>query len=353
MASSPEILLQTENVRIRYVPGSGDGRVCVVTFSNWTARPRRDRPGFGERFLCDRGLSAVYVTSAGNDWWQYEEMERLGPLLCGIRQRYPRLVTYGSSMGAYGAILFAPDCQADAVIAASPQCSIDPARIAFDKVRSRDGARLRIIRDAFRPSRAIVYVIYDNLNVDAEHARRIAEVLPVELLVAPGSGHPAVERLARAGVLKQTVLGLVHGTADLAELRRTLRRARGVSASYWRHQAMRGRHAPRQIALLRRAQALDPTRLDAYAMEARLLTRQGDLRGAAEAYRRGFAAGGKAPARVKAWYAELLLQLGRVQLAAAWADEALAMEPDHPKFRQLAAACLDALRAAPERGLRE
>src|SRR3712207_9016 len=83
-----------------------DGPV-VVTFTEHHARyPIAE--GFGDRFLEKQGIASVSFISKANHWWQTAEMHQAIDLVrkhSAIASR--RKIGYGSSMGAYGAILFA------------------------------------------------------------------------------------------------------------------------------------------------------------------------------------------------------------------------------------------------------
>ena len=66
-------LYRSATLCVRACPGA-DGTRWVVTFDNYGADASLDRPGFGEQFLRSRGLSAIVVIGAGNDWYQYPDM---------------------------------------------------------------------------------------------------------------------------------------------------------------------------------------------------------------------------------------------------------------------------------------
>ena len=53
-----------------------------------------------------------------------------------------RVMTYGSSMGGYAALRFARALRADAILALSPQYSIDPAVVPWEDRWRQDGARI-------------------------------------------------------------------------------------------------------------------------------------------------------------------------------------------------------------------
>jgi hypothetical protein len=233
------ILYESDTLRIRYL-GFADSPVCVVTFAHFSPSPRTRRRGFGEPFFLKQRISAVHVTCSGNDWYQYPDVAEIGRAVAPLRARYGRVVTYGSSMGGYAAILFAGDCGADAAIAASPQFSIDPRKIPYDAVRARDGARVRILRDELRVGDGTrVYLIYDDLIVDRNHAEDISRHVAAEHLVARGAGHPALKLLARARLLGPTLHGRTGRSACCARRGGWSRRA--STPMRWKRASMCGR----------------------------------------------------------------------------------------------------------------
>ena len=182
-----------------------------------------DRPAFAERFLGDNGYHAVHILSASNNWFQDrgppELLRRVREALHG----YARIVAYGSSMGAYGALRFADRIRADVVIAISPQYT------------ANDGATFEVRWPVFRsgltwlheyphqrlPHLAEVTVIHNGWDCDRHHARLIKRDLPHAHFVAiPLAGHPAGVRLAEMGLLSRAVLDAAHGRLDADALRR-------------------------------------------------------------------------------------------------------------------------------------
>ena len=65
-----EILYRSDRLEVRRV-AAGDGRRQVVTFDSYHEPLGMDRPGFGEAFFQNEGITAIHVMSHGNDWFQY------------------------------------------------------------------------------------------------------------------------------------------------------------------------------------------------------------------------------------------------------------------------------------------
>ena len=321
------LLFESDQVRIRHCPGRSDG-LLVVTFANFYQPQSKDEPGFGERLLRAEGIGAIHVTCGSNRWYQYPEMLRLGELVAGVRGRYREVATYGSSMGAYAAILFSGAVRADRVVAASPQYSIDPAKVPYDRTWDWAARDMTFINDAIgADTSGQIFVIYDDRHVDGTHAERIAAEAPVQRIVTPHSGHPAVHFLHRAGLLKGVMLDLLRGQYDEGRVRGLIRGARGLSAGHLCGLARRGRSLERRLRLLDRAQALEPARMEVYAVRGQIYSRLGRLEEAAAAFRDGLVLNPRHNWG-KTWLADVLSRMGRHGEAVALAEDAMACAPE-------------------------
>src|SRR5690606_30202022 len=102
-----------------------------------------DRPGFGEEFLRNAGISAIHVMGVREDWYQYPEMPAAMQAVRQATAGAERVMTYGSSMGGYAALRFADAAGANAVLAISPQYSIDPKKMPFETRWHQESQRIQ------------------------------------------------------------------------------------------------------------------------------------------------------------------------------------------------------------------
>ena len=333
------LLHESDDVRIRYCPGASNG-ILVVSFANFLSQQKKDQFGFGEKLLRDAGISAIHITCASNNWYQYSDLLRLGDLVSDIRKRYQQVVTYGSSMGGYAAILFSGQLQAVRVIAASPQYSIDPAKVPYDRTWDHIAKNVMFINDEIGGHiSGQVFLIYDDKHVDGQHADRIAAEMPVQRIVTPHAGHPSVHFLHRAGILKQLTLDLIAGRYDETSGRTLIRGARTLSAGHLCHLARRGRSLDRRLRLLDRAQTLEPQRLEVYAVRGQLHNRAGNLAAAAQGFRDALAVNPRHN-WAKTWLADVLSRSGEHPEAVALATDAAAASPTTADFHHTLGHCL-------------
>ena len=243
--------------------GDPAGRPAVVTFDCYgDRRAWQERAGFGADFFARAGIPAIHIVPAANAWYQHGS---IGPALEAARAALAgasRVLAYGSSMGGYAAIRFADRVGADAVLALSPQYSIDPAKARFETRWLQEsraiGWRAELdgpIRSSIRP-----VLVYDDCGVDRRHARLIARDIAVRHIRVPHGAHPVGTVLLETGMLQTIVMAALDGTLDTAAAERAIRARLSRSPTWWGERAHR---APwwrrrRAVGFAVRAVALDP-----------------------------------------------------------------------------------------------
>ncbi len=215
-------------------------KVLAITFSSRGEKASRGghrKEGFGERLLASHGISYVCFINKGNHWWQTEEIlfaiEKLRKEIAGYA--FERIMTYGASMGAYGALAFSTDLQATDVLAFSPQYSIAGTELPLQAQWREDMRGTPILYEPLgeRLSRtARITVGFDSLiALDLAHVRALESVRKVDRLVVPLSGHSTALFLGELGLLKSFVLALIN---DGQHPRRdAVRSHRRQSIRYW------------------------------------------------------------------------------------------------------------------------
>lgn len=226
-------LFRSDNVVVRSVPTDNPHR-WVVTFDNYGIGHGFDRPGFGEDFLRQSGVSAIHVMGRCEDWYQYPEMAAVMAAVRAATAGAERVMTYGSSMGAYAALRFADAAGAHAVLAISPQYSIDPAKVPFETRWLQDGKRI-----TFRPeiddrltSACRPLIVYDSASDDEKHVRLIAADIDADLVGLPYVHHPATTYLNEMGLLGSLVFDVLAGDLDVESFRAEAVARRRNSAVY-------------------------------------------------------------------------------------------------------------------------
>lgn len=205
--------------------------VLVVTFDNLdlALEKRRDQRPWGFDFIAKQGWSMLGVMASGWTWyrddWLFAQFDQL--VRDGFFARFRRVVFYGASMGGYGACAFAKAVPGADVVVISPQSSLDPALVPWER-RYRKGAA----RDFSGPyadgatgiaNAARVFVFYDPYQAaDACHADRLQGGQVVKLR-APLLGHRLGSSLGQMGILSPLILAALEGRLCEGDFYRALR----------------------------------------------------------------------------------------------------------------------------------
>lgn len=229
---SKQLLVETEHVSAIAQDLGGD--TVFVTF-NAMGMLRNGLEFWADRFFLKRGLTAMGVMTARPNWFPAADMEQVLPQLkAQIAGR--RVVTYGHSQGAYGALKFARALGVQVTLAFCPQWSIDPRDVAafdpryavfFDSLLN-NGSRVEN-HDLGEHS----FVFFDSReHADAQHAKRLVKLRGVQLIGAPFSMHDTIRLITEGGAADELIGGCVQATPNALNLRRIVRRCRERSPTY-------------------------------------------------------------------------------------------------------------------------
>ena len=75
----------------------------------------------------------LHIHCRKNNWFLVPDLNKARRSLAEFSKNYSRITAFGSSMGGYGVILFSKKIRYDFVFLASPQFSIFPDFVPFDK----------------------------------------------------------------------------------------------------------------------------------------------------------------------------------------------------------------------------
>jgi dienelactone hydrolase len=288
-----QILHRSDRLEVRRIE-AGDGRRQVITFDSYHEQPGFDRRGFGEDYFAERGITAVHVMCATNDWFQYPEMPAVLARIRDAVGSAERVLSYGSSMGGYAALRFAAAVGAQAALALSPQFSVDRRQAPFENRWMQDQRRVRFLPELdrrFDPVPVMVVAFDPRHRRDMLHIEKIEAALPVQSVRLPFAGHPCGPFLNDVALLDPLVQAALDGNVDAAAFSAAARRVRGRSPQ-WLAQLAGSQPdcRPRlSVSLAQRAADLAPDRapiLDALGL---CLAAAGRFEEAIEAHRRALA----------------------------------------------------------------
>jgi tetratricopeptide (TPR) repeat protein len=346
-------------VRATDLTVAGDESTLVVTFPASGSHISLDDSGFGAHFLQKERISAVVFTASWSHWFQTPEFDAALENARTVAARFRRVVTYGSSMGGYAAAAASKTLGAHAVVSISPQYSVDPAKVPWErryqnwarKISAGCGFRRDDLTQLLNPT-AELHLSYDPmLENDRLHAEALLALSQVpRVLLAPFSGHPTGRMLLGSGVLKPWVLGAFRGEPG-GEARSILRTARRGQPLWWAYVARRAYRSRPELALsaARHARALAPDHPEVAAISALPLSACGAVQEALVASEVACAAKPRNP-KYRFRYAQLLDAVGRYEEAAA-AFGSAAQALNNPA-RALAGRALALARLGDEAGAR-
>ena len=239
MAAGRKLLFDSADLAVEFVPAQSD--TLVVSFSSFSGEKGR-HSRFGYPFLGNKGFAAVYVVAKLNHWWQTPDMDEAAHHIRRVARRYRRVVTYGSSMGGFGALLMADAVGATHVLAVSPQTVLSDPRVPLKAQWQTFISQRPIIRDGVRdrlPERCTVTVLYDpSARRDRSHVQHIADLPGVTGFAAPFGSHKILRVLQEMGIVSDVTVRLINGNLDSGEFRRLFRDGRRRSPSYLTYLAL-------------------------------------------------------------------------------------------------------------------
>ena len=256
------VLHEDEQVRIEHWQRGGENGPLAVTFDPllyaWT------KPPFGHEFLAKQGLDTVAVRKKAENFYQPLSREAFTAAVLPVAERYRRVVSYGSSLGAYAALYFSRDLPWT-VVASSPRVSAHPVfgarvwqeRCAFQHERFSG-------RTAPRCDAVIFYDPRDAIDRRYLAGEVLGQFPQAQVVRIPFAGHPANQFLGDIGYIAPCVRAVLAGE-EPPRLERRANRTR--SATYFQVLALtcvQHGHVDWADALVQRSLALAPRRMLAH-----------------------------------------------------------------------------------------
>ena len=208
-----------------------------------------------------KGYCHLHLQSRWNDWYINDETGALEAALTALTIPCHEVIAMGFSMGGYGALRFARALRLQRLIAVSPQYSISPAHVPFDRRfrRSAVGFDPDLGDLRLRGSDVQGVILADMFHRrDLMNAELIMAAFPnLSLARLPGGGHPATQVLREAGYFGQLQKQLLQGRVDPGAIAGIHRESRRHSQVYWRNlEAMALKRGRDSLALTARVQAI-------------------------------------------------------------------------------------------------
>lgn len=200
--------------------------------------------------------SILGVQSFQKDWFrQPSSPEQIASLAAqGFFSRFDRIVFMGASMGAFGALNFAPFVPGAWVLAFSPQSTMNRTIAPFEKrfqyavKRSNWDSMPFLDAAAAVPYIPKIAMLYDPLEMeDFKHAARL-DGPNVQRLAVPGSTHQAIRLVVKSDALPQMMREFAETGRLGAEFRQNMQARKQVRS--WRRalvQQLENRNHPKLL----------------------------------------------------------------------------------------------------------
>ena len=211
---------------------------CLVCFTPWISTVPRDElnaAGFGERVFINNNINELHIIARDNRWYQ-------DSLLLDFLKEYKskntntKFTCYGSSMGAYGALVYSNILDADC-ISISPQFSIDREVVPFEKRWEKESKIINFnLNIEYNDNPGLL--IYDHASLDHKHGNLIREKRPnYQVFSKSFLGHPAGAFVNSFYGLKKLVVSYVNGQFSLEEFENQYSSKKRQSHWYWNNMA--------------------------------------------------------------------------------------------------------------------
>jgi tetratricopeptide (TPR) repeat protein len=137
-------------------------------------------------------------------------------------------------MGGFAALRYGASCGATAGLALSPQYSVDPVVVPFDRRWAEDVARIAFRDDDLLPALTEQYIVFDPADAhDREHFKLFAARSSTKGVPVPYGGHPVGSYLTETGMMQPLLEQIESGAFDNRAYARELRARRRRSGHYF------------------------------------------------------------------------------------------------------------------------
>lgn len=194
----------------------------------------RDSKAWGREFVARRGYSVLHIKTDQNCWYRRPSLTEFFHQArdAGLFGGYRKIMTYGGSMGGYGALAFAGRCNATHCLALNPQVRLGPSvrdwENRFRGADRQDWTRPDADINLTLPSVPRVVVVYDPyLWRDRRHIEMIRHDSLLKLHV-PFVGHRVPDQLQKLGQLAQLFDATIEDRLDEGDFYRSIRARRDL-----------------------------------------------------------------------------------------------------------------------------
>jgi hypothetical protein len=189
-------------LRLEYT-GPADPARVLVAFPPFDYPFHVDQGGWGTKSFSKRGMAHVCVFHRDEDWHQHAEFFDAMRACRAYFGGAPDLTAYGFSMGGYGALLGAQAMDASRAIAVSPQSSIDPNVVRFERRYHDQWAKMdgwcHDLREHLDDERSYIVMVDPLHGQDKKHEARLPKPAHYSRVLLHGAGHAGIQTIVDMG----------------------------------------------------------------------------------------------------------------------------------------------------------
>lgn len=222
---------------IRVVFDDRGGNTLLVTF-NEMEFPLSGRSYWSEKPAANLGLSCIGMVSKSKNWFPHESMTEACKIVKSIARNFEKVINYGFSQGAYGAIKYSALLGSTHSLAFSPQWSIEPSLVEiFDRrfLKHYDPIYHNGMAISENDVEGQVLLIFDpHQPEDAVHASKINQVSDnVKLVRCNFIGHGTVRAVSSSESLNALVELCNEGRVDEKDLFKVVTSSKKKTFAYF------------------------------------------------------------------------------------------------------------------------
>jgi hypothetical protein len=192
-----EVIYDDDNMQV--LAKERPGNTIVVSFGSVSQRPN-GKSFWGDSVFERHKISAIGFMGRSANWYPEPSVLAASPVIRQIIEKYQNVITYGSSMGAYGALKHAAAVGATHSLAFAPQLSINPSELAFEtrfsgSYNPENHSTMIVKKTDLAPK---IYAFFDPYHaIDTQHVKLLREMAPsANLIECQRTGHTAVVAFA-------------------------------------------------------------------------------------------------------------------------------------------------------------
>lgn len=213
---SNNILYSGKDLQLKHIPSLPNGKyknIVIITYTPWHSWQDPEKSsywtlGFGENIFSKYGIDELHIISNKNNWYQTPEIQNIIPLIKRITDG-AKIFSYGSSMGAFGAINFSYLFNS-IFIAFSPQASLLNLPISKAWENSRPYFKQsNIINEKNTNARG--YLFYDPfIKNDDVHAKIIKKKTQCKNIKVPHTGHTSLNKINNYIKIEKVIISIIN-----------------------------------------------------------------------------------------------------------------------------------------------